>query len=108
MTRTANQSPSDTHTSLTLGDIPSPDADWSTISEFALTFNAYEALGSLEACAEIANARKAATLTDLRTCLFFEQRRWRHFGEKPDASSMEYIRGILERIRAKIGAGDKN
>jgi|ERR1700722_481239 len=108
MTRTDHQSPSDTHTSLVVSDIPSPDADWSTISEFALTFNAYEALGSLEACAEIANARTAITLTDLRTCLFYEQRRWRHFGEKPDPSSMEYIRGILEKIRAKIGAGDKN
>jgi hypothetical protein len=108
MTRTDHQSPSDTHTSLSVDDIPSPDADWSTISEFALTFNAYEALGSLEACAEIANARTAITLTDLRTCLFFEQRRWRHFGEKPDASSMEYIHAILEKIRARISAGEKN
>src|ERR1700691_5099206 len=108
MTGTANQSPSDTHSRLAVTDIPGPDADWSTISEFALTFNAYEALGSLEACAEIANSRTAITLTDLRTCLFYEQRRWRHFGEKPDTLSMEYIYGILEKIRAKIGAGDKN
>jgi hypothetical protein len=30
------------------------------------------------------------------------------FGEKPDASSMEYIHAILEKIRARISAGEKN
>ena len=75
---------------------------------FALTFDAYEVLGSFEACGEIANARNSETLTNLRTCLFFEQRRWRHFGEEPDSSSMEYIHGIVEKIRIKLGAGERN
>jgi hypothetical protein len=73
---------------LKVSDLPAPGADWSTINRFALTFNGYEQLGSFEACAEIANARKSDTLTDLRACLFFEQRRWHHFGGEPDPTSI--------------------
>jgi hypothetical protein len=104
----ANDPPSSTQKCLTIEDLPGPQADWSTIGAFALTFDAYVVLGSFEACAEIANARNSETLTDLRTCLFFEQRRWRHFGEEPDSSSMEYIHGIVEKIRIKLGAGERN
>jgi hypothetical protein len=104
----ANDPPSSTQKRLTIEDLPGPQADWSTISAFALTFDAYVVLGSFEACAEIANARNSETLTDLRTCLFFEQRRWRHFGEEPDSSSLEYIHGIVEKTRIKLGAGERN
>jgi hypothetical protein len=83
-------------------DIPGPGADWQAISEFALAFDGYQIWGSFEKCAEIANARRAESLTDLRTCLFFEQRRWRHFGEQPDEEAMAYIRGILEQVRGIV------
>jgi hypothetical protein len=84
--------------------IPGTDADWYSISMFALQFDGYKESGSFEACAEIANSGRDKTLTDLRVCLFFEQRRWRHFGEDPDEKTMVYIRGITEKIRAKVAA----
>ena len=92
---------------LQLADVPPPDADWNTLTAFALSFNGYQTLGSFEVCAEIANARKSDTLTNLRACLFFEQRRWRHFGEHPDSEAMSYIRGIVEQIRQKIVGDDR-
>jgi hypothetical protein len=92
---------------LALVDIPAADADWGTISEFALTYNAYMAQGSFEACAEIANAQRHGSLADLRTCLFFEQRRWRHFGDDPDDEAMAYIRGIMEQIRRYVAGGQR-
>jgi len=90
---------------LTMADIPSPDASWREIAEFALTFDGYEFWGSFEKCAEIANAKGQHSLTDLRTCLFFEQRRWRHFGEDPDREAMMYIRALVEKIRSWVSAG---
>jgi hypothetical protein len=42
------------------------------------------------------------TFAELRTCLFFEQRRWRHIGEVPDAEAMAYIRDLVRQIRAKV------
>lgn len=87
---------------LTLTRIPASDANWRAIAEFAHSFNGYSAWGSFEKCAEIANARRSDTLTELRTCLFFEERRWRHFGELPDEQAMDYIGGVLCKIRVKV------
>jgi hypothetical protein len=91
---------------LTLTSIPRPDADWETIGAFALMFDGYHAWGSFEKCAEIANAQRDGTLTELRTCLFFEQRRWRHFGDLPDEAAMAYICSMIEKIRVKVAAGE--
>lgn len=89
---------------LTPADIPPPDAGWFEIGNFALTFNGYKISG--DQCAEIANAQRHDSLTDLRTCLFFEQRRWRHFGQEPEGKALEYIRGVVEKIRERVAAGE--
>lgn len=95
------------------GDLPSASAEWYEIGRFALSFNGYERWGSFRKCAEIGNRGAEAfraegalpeSLTELRTCLFFEQRRWRHFGFDPDEQGMEYIRALVERIREKVRA----
>lgn len=86
--------------------LPSPRAAWPKIEAFALTFDGYEYWGSFDKCAAIANGRDHSTLTNLRTCLFFEQRRWRHFGEQPDAEALTYMRGIIREIRSKVTRGD--
>lgn len=94
---------------LTPADIPPFHADWGCIEKFALKYSGYERQGSLKACGDIANARLNNTLTELRTCLFFEQRRSRHtwdYSSFPDKEFMLYIWDIIERIRAKVVAGD--
>lgn len=88
---------------LTLRKVPEPDAPWGVIEAFALTYNGYLEAGSDEACAEIANARRNETLGDLRTCLFHEQRGWRHVGRVPDGADLEYIRGLVRQIRERVG-----
>jgi len=88
--------------SLSIGDVPNVADNWQVISDFALTFNGYEAWDSPDTCADIANAQKSDTLTELRTCLFFEQRRYHHHGEPPGAEAMKYIRGLVSKIRQKI------
>jgi hypothetical protein len=86
-------------------DIPDPDAEWTEIWIFALSFNGYEHWGSFEVCGAIANERRDQTLTDLRTCLFFEQRRWRHFGDYPDGEDSLYIRNIVREIHTRLLLG---
>ncbi len=87
---------------LTSKFIPADDADIQDIIEFAHTFDGYKAHGSFEGCAEIANIHRLDTLTNARTCLFFEARRWRHTGEGPDKRDMVYIVEILASIRSFI------
>jgi hypothetical protein len=93
------------HRDIRLEDVPLRGSSWHEIEPFALTFEGYEFHGSFEACAEIANARRHSNLTDLRTCLYFEQRRYRHFGEPPIGDELEYIYEILDAIRARVQAG---
>lgn len=91
-------------------DLPPPNAEWEAIARLALSFNGY---AYSEKCGEIANAVAAAfardhkvpgtlSLDDLRACLFFEQRRWRHFGEIPDEHAMAYIRRLIEATREQL------
>jgi hypothetical protein len=88
--------------SLRSSELPSRSARWLTIARFARTFDGYRHWGSFDRCAEIANQKRQRTLNELRTCLFFEQRRWRHFGERPNRKAMRYIRGLLKKIRLRL------
>jgi hypothetical protein len=99
---------------LTPEDVPAPDADYyDVISEFALTFNGYDYYP--DTCEDIANRALERfgdcgavpdSLSELRACLFYEQRRWRHFGEDLDAEALAYIRALVDAIRSKVAAGN--
>jgi hypothetical protein len=91
--------------SLVIPDIPGPRAEFTVLVQFARTFDGYEHWGSTELCGEIANKKQWETLTELRTCLFFEHRRWRHFGEMPDKEGIQYWRKLVEMIRGKVRLG---
>jgi hypothetical protein len=91
--------------SLRPDSLPPPDASWPMIAKFALTFDGYAVHGSFEACGAIANERRHDSLSDLRTCLFFEQRRSRHQGDDyPDAEMLRYVQSLVERIREIVSA----
>ena len=99
---------------LVLNKIPTPESDWNVIQRFALTFNGYEAFGH-DRCGELANARCQGTLLEseqslsvLRSCLFFEQRRWSHFGEAPEGHALNDIRSLLAAIRRRVGSGSQS
>ena len=90
---------------LTVADIPSIKEVWSRIEPFALTFDGYGYWGSIDKCVEVAS-KPPATLTQLRTCLFFEARRWSHLGQKPDAKSLKRIRAPVFAIKERVNCGD--
>jgi hypothetical protein len=82
--------------------IPLPMSSYADISEFSITFYGYD----LPNCAELANSRTAVTLSELRAVLFFEQRRFRHFGHNPAGNDLEYIRSIVCKIRERVESGE--
>jgi hypothetical protein len=96
---------------LLIEDIPARRASWKNIIPFAQTFNGYEQCGSVNKCREVArqgvalhkaNLDLTQSLTDLRTCLFFEARRWKHLEKDPNKAGLEYVRALLEAIRIRI------
>lgn len=92
---------------LSVSDLPDADGPFDVIARFGFTFNGYEELGSFERCAEVANQRRNGTLTELRACLFFEQRRARHTGENADADEEAYQRHLIAQMRTKVLAGER-
>src|SRR5258706_2650348 len=91
---------------LTPADIPSFKETWPSIEPFALTFDGFKYWGSVEKCAEVAQSKRPGSLTELRTCLFYEARRWKQAGKAPDAASMKFIRALVYAIREKVDSGD--
>jgi hypothetical protein len=77
------------------------------IWRFALTYDGYKRHGGFEAVAEIGNAERDAyqetgrlpeNLSTARAALFFEQRRWHHFGTSPEGRDLEYLVALVRRI----------
>ena len=92
---------------LALSDLPPHDAPEIAYHEFALTTNGYERMGSVERCGELANGaldrwnrgRELPTdVRDLRCCLYFEQRRWHHYGYGFDEEAFAYVRALVGAI----------
>ena len=92
--------------------VPPVTAAWNIIGNFALTLNGYKAVGEDE-CGYLANRVRGEfatdgacfqrlSLTELRACLFFEQRRFRHFGDEPEGEDRIYANALLEAIRSKV------
>ena len=91
--------------------LPAHDAPEQALHEFALTTNGYERMGSSARCGALANAafdawrneqRLPLTLRELRCCLFFEQRRWHHYGYGFDDETLAYVRELVEAIRERV------
>jgi len=92
--------------------IPSNASPWKTIERFALTMNGYRVIGD-EEVGKLANRVKSdfeqnqrslgkLRLTEVRGCLFFEQRRFRHFETEPEGADRVYINALLDEIRGKV------
>lgn len=103
--------------------VPASTASWSEIQWFALTYAGYTRNGGFGPLATMANATidrwfETRELPDdphvLRSCLFFEQRRWRHLGQgpwlkdttpitEPVEEDRAYVEAVLDRIRELCG-----
>ena len=92
--------------------VPAATDGWRKIGSFALTLDGYAFLpdGGCGTLADAVRSKFAETsvltpalnLSELRACLFFEQRRHRHFGHEPDTDAMIYIAALLVAIVAKV------
>ncbi len=95
---------------LTAARVPSVHAEYKIIAEFALTFDGYERFekvadfsnNTLARCQADRDCLKKLTLTELRACLFYEQRRYRHMDEEPENGDREYMNELLDAIRTCV------
>jgi hypothetical protein len=89
------------------------NATWDEINPFALLISGYEEAErhGLGDCGEFANARLEAyrdtgewrgNALELWCCLFFEQRRWRHFGHEPQGEDFGAILALYQALRRAL------
>jgi hypothetical protein len=95
--------------------IPVPDANttWHEVWLFALTYNAYDRNGGFDGAADIGKKARGVwaqlgvlpgDLDTARAALFFEQRRYHHFGSSPEGDDAQYVHALLKHI-AELGSG---
>lgn len=91
-------------------EVPDRGVPWYQVWEFALAFDGYAYARGAHTLGEEANRAAAVwsvntelptDVNALRACLFFEQRRYHHYGTDPEGSDAEYVWALVEGIRAQ-------
>ncbi len=93
---------------LTLADVPTADARWDAISEFALSYYCHTKQGSLRGDYPRDQPPLGADLDRLRAWLFSQQRgiRWGCMDDPDeDPSLLAPLRQAIEAIRQRVAAG---
>ncbi|WP_421119865.1 hypothetical protein ACE2AJ_00455 [Aquihabitans daechungensis] len=92
--------------------VPSSDAPINHIWAFAHTYNAYDRHDGMDGASAIGNDMRdrwnegqplSDELNQCRAALFFEARRWRHYGYDPDGRDLTYIRTLVGHIAVLSG-----
>lgn len=97
---------------LRVGLVPPEGSPWDAVEEFALTYDGYaywSGLGELATRALQSWTRYGSLpddLDELRACLFFEARRWHHFGGDPRGRAASYAADLLAAITTAVAAGE--
>lgn len=82
---------------------------WQTSAEFAHLIDGYAIMG--DALGTLANEHLQAaerqgvwcgTSRELWLCLFFEHRRWRHFGELPSGNDLKILDDLCDALRQQL------
>jgi hypothetical protein len=93
---------------LTASGIPHRGDSWEAVSTFALSYDGYAYWDDVAALATRAMRRwirdrtVPTSIDEVRGCLFYEQRRWQHFGEDPTGRRALYVWVLLDALRALV------
>jgi hypothetical protein len=86
---------------LAMSDIPNADAPLKKINEFARTFSLGEVGNEVEEIS-LDSRFDDLSIKQLRYILYYEQRRWNHFGRDYDTETELRIRLLLREIKIKL------
>lgn len=78
-------------------ELPDPN-DAAAVFAYAMSFNAYEKCGSLEAAAAVARQAPRASLDDVRVELFFKARASRHRQDDEYLAVFRELLPLLEKF----------
>jgi hypothetical protein len=99
-----------TNGQLRVHGIPDRGDPWEAVSSFSLSYDGYAYWDDVS---ELATRRirgwtrdrtLPASIDEVRACLFYEQRRWHHFGEEPNGRGALYFWALLDTLRSLVAA----
>ncbi len=94
--------------------IPERGDTWDAVSSFSLSYDGYAYWDDVceLATRHIRNWTRHHTLPvsidEVRACLFYEQRRWHHFGEDPNGRGEQYVWALLDTLRNLVAARSRS
>ena len=86
-------------------DIPSKFSSWSDIVEFVTTFDPRSEIHDGAAIKGIADVTEASTVREIRAALFFEYRRYNHFGYEPEPTVFKAALDAIAILKSKAQQG---
>jgi len=87
---------------ITQSDLPTVNASWDEITEFALSFDSQLELGTTDIYKiSITKFNEESTIQELRLSLFLWQRFWNSRLSEIDTEGLSNLRKIIELIRLK-------
>jgi len=102
------------HDELRPEHLPHPRAPFEEVVHFAYTFDGYARFG-MRLCGEMANRAASSfvatgelpawlvgDLDRLRSCLFFEARRWILLEREPDTRALIYVHRLIEAVGDQV------
>jgi len=90
--------------------IPDHADSWDAVSSFSLSYDGYaywddvSELATRSIRAWTRSRTLPGSVDEFRGCLFYEQRRWHHFGEEPNGRGAQYVWALLDGLRALVAA----
>jgi len=87
---------------LKLCKIPPPLTEWHELCDFCLSIDGYATFTQEKQQQLMYRKYIPATLTELRTALFLEQRKFRGWDTYPEENDLTYLHALVEAIRAHI------
>ncbi len=90
--------------------IPEHGDSWDAVSSFSLSYDGYAYWDDVSELATRSirvwtrDHALPATIDEVRACLFYEQRRWHHFGEDPNGRGAHYVWALLDTLRSLVAA----
>jgi hypothetical protein len=94
--------------------IPDRGDTWDAVSSFSLSYDGYAYWDDVS---ELATRRIRSwtrqhtlptSIDEVRACLFYEQRRWHHFGEDPNGRGEKYVWALLDTLRNLVAASNSS
>lgn len=87
---------------LTIQDLPTANADWNRLSEFALSFDPMLEIGEWTWSTDLVLFSNSSNVREIRSYIYFMQRYWNTRTQEISESALDEMRSAVLLIRSKL------